>query len=58
MALPERPATMMAVRSGASSRSDRMPTRSTVKIARAEEAELESALLRDDAADQERHQRR
>ncbi len=33
MALPERPATMMAVRSGATSRSDRMPTRSTVKMA-------------------------
>ena len=31
MALPERPATMMAVRSGATSRSARMPTRSTVK---------------------------
>ena len=31
IALPERPATMIAVRSGASSRSVRMPTRSTVK---------------------------
>ena len=53
---PERPATMMEVSRTASSRRTRMPIRSTTNGVAPNLNELEDALLRDDAADQERDQ--
>ena len=54
---PERPATMIAVSSTPTSRSVRMPTRSTTNGVAPKLLQLEDALLGDDAADQERDQR-
>ena len=50
---PERPATMIEVRSTPSSRRTRMPMRSTTNGVAPNLMQLEDALLRDDAADQE-----
>jgi hypothetical protein len=53
---PERPATMIAVISKPSSRSEARPTRLIVKTSSAELPQLHRPLLGDDDADQKGHQ--